>query len=131
MTTKLRALLEQAESDIDTYRHPNIAEAQSELNRVLSAAGLGSTGEDTITGITIGREYVFITTKYSVRSCEQSDSFELPIHLVDAEDPIQAALTWSIQEDVRKANNEVAEAEAALAQAKDRRAAAVLRYNEL
>lgn len=131
MATRLRELLEQAESDIDTYRYPSIDDTQEALNQVLDAAGLRNTGSDRVTRLVVGREVVQFTTEYSVRCCAQSDDFELPIHIVDAEDPIRAAKVWGIEKGVREAEAEVSQVESVLAGARQRLEAARARLDEL
>lgn len=114
-TKTLRHLLEDAEAAIQTYRHPDIDEAQARLNDVLEAAGLGSTGSDEITYLRVGDKEVSVGTRYSVRSCEQHDSFELPIPIIDASDPVAAGKLWGLQRKRDKAVNEVESAERSLA----------------
>lgn len=112
---ELRALLDQAESAIRTYKHPGIDEACERLDAILQAANLGGIDADEVTYLRIGRQTVSIGTTYSVRSCTQHRDFEFPTWIIDAVDPVAAARRWGLEERRRKAESEVREAEAILA----------------
>ena len=116
MTEKsLRDVLEDAESAIDTYRHPDLSEAQPRLNEILVAAGLGDTGSDRITKLRVGAKSVYVETAYSVRGCMCDDSFEFPVELIDTDDPPRAAARWGLERKRAEAVREVAQAKRVLA----------------
>ncbi len=111
--TSLRDLLEAAEGDLDTYRHPDVSEAQRRLNEVLEAAGLGSTGTDRITRLRVGPREVFVRAEYSVRSCVSDNEYEFPVTILDAPDPVAAARRWGLERRRGEAVAKVAEAKRA------------------
>lgn len=113
--TSLRGLLEAAEGDLDTYRHPDVSEAQRRLNEVLEAAGLGSTGTDRITRLRVGPREVFVRTEYSVRSCICDDEYEFPVGIIDEPDPVAAARRWGLERRRKEAVGKLEEARRALA----------------
>jgi hypothetical protein len=94
----LRELLEKAERDINTYRAPRIEEAHTWLHNILVAAGLPGINHNSLDHFYIGDEEVFVTSSWSVRSCADSDTYRFPIFIIDAEDPIQAARKWGLEE---------------------------------
>ncbi len=119
----LRQLLDEAESAISIYKHPDLDELRPRLNEVLGAAGLGTTGSDHITAIyehTGQGGYFEIRTEYSVRCCAQSDTFCLPKSIVDAADPVQAARAWKHDKTVSDAEAEVDRCAKALERARTR-----------
>ena len=97
MTQNLRKLVEKAEHDIGYYRGPDISEAKDVLHAIISAAGLGGIADDEVTGLGIEDGMVEIATRYSVRGCEQTDSYAFPEFLLDAADPVAAARTWGLE----------------------------------
>lgn len=119
----LRQLLDEAQSAISIYKHPDLDELRPRLNEVLDATGLGTTGRDHITDIdehTGNGGYFAIRTEYSVRSCAKSDTFYLPKSIVDAADPVQAARAWKHDKTVREAEAEVDRCAKALERARTR-----------
>lgn len=111
----LRQLFEEAETAVEMYKHPDIAEAQDRLNEILIAAGLGSTGGDEITHWCFDGNTLNVGTRYSVCSCEQDDSFNLPVKIIDAADPLTVATLWGLQKKRDKAYHEVKSAKRTLA----------------
>jgi len=122
----LREILEHAEEQIDTYRHPDIDEASDWLDRLLQAGKLGGIGSDRISYLHVGREAVSIRTSYTVRSCAQSDDYEFPVSIIDAPDPIAAMTKWSNERQLAKLRSEVEQTkrsyEAALKRLSDKEA---------
>jgi hypothetical protein len=111
----LRDLLEKAERDINTFKHPNVDEAQLWLHNILVAAGLPGINLDSLDHLYIGDEDVCVTTSWSVRSCADSDTYRFPTFIIDAADPIKAARVWGLEaklEDMRdQLNSLVAQVE--------------------
>lgn len=96
----LRTLLDDAERQVNTYKHPNIVQFREAINEVLEAADLGSTGNDEITGIDEYDDTIRIRTIWCVRGCECSGDFELPSFIIDSEDPIKTAKIWSLEKQI-------------------------------
>lgn len=112
--TTLREIVEEAASALDIYQHPNVAECQHRLNEIIVAAQLGGISHDNLAGININRGMVTICTTYSVRSCPQQDVYEFPEHVLDAEDPVRAAMIWGLETKLSEKKEKLDEAEAAL-----------------
>jgi hypothetical protein len=87
-----RDLLEEAASDVETYREPDISDVTDMIDEVLKAiGGVGWIGTDEVTSLHFsGSGDLTVTTSYSVRSCAQTDRFSIPSHVIDADDPIVA-----------------------------------------
>ncbi|RWJ03415.1 hypothetical protein [Mesorhizobium sp.] len=107
--SNLREIIEEAINQIDTFKYPNVSEAQERINELLKAGGLGSTGEDRIRHLSISRGLVEIGTIYSVRQCTQTDDYEFPEWIIDAPDPVQAIRKWGREKEIAKLEREVAE----------------------
>jgi hypothetical protein len=101
MAKDLRDLIEAADVAISTYRRPNVGEAKERLSELLEAAGMGGIGQfDSIDSISEEDGSFHIRTSYTIRGCEGGDSFELPSAIVDAEDPLAAARTWGLNQQI-------------------------------
>lgn len=126
MTEKsLRTLIAEANAEIRKFRNPDPAEAKSRLDAIIQAAGLGSIGNDSLEGVSIQDGIVTVTKGYSTRGCEQHDDFEFAESILDAADPVEAARLWGLDKrlsdaeyTVKRAREELAEAELALSKAK-------------
>lgn len=119
----LRLLLEDAASQLAIYRAPGLDELQEPLNAILEAAGLGSTGNDQIDKIeeVCGTEgYFRITTVCSARGGRKASEFQLPVAIVDAEEPMVAAQDWAREHTVAELRATMAKAETAYCDARRR-----------
>ena len=120
----LRQLIGDASSALDVYKSPNIDEALGHLDTLLTSAGLGSIQHDRVVRIDECADHFEIHTEWSARGCAQTSQYELPYIIVDAADPIAAAVTWArqqamdtAQERVRKAESDLRYAQEAYAKA--------------
>lgn len=98
-----------------TLKNPDTAEAKDWLNEIIVAAGLGGIKNDSLTHIGFVGGSVNVRTEYSIRGCAQSADFELPVCIIDAEDPIKAATEWGLRNRAIKAQSEAHEARKILA----------------
>ena len=116
-TTKatLRKLIEDAASDVDTYKHHDPVEARDWINKLLAAGKLGGIGSDRIEYIRFRRlgippsgvRMVEVGTSYSVRQCAQTAEHSFPEHVLDADDPVEAIKTWAWGERVAEAESKL------------------------
>lgn len=120
----LRAILDQAAADIDRFKHPDIDEAQQRLHELIKAAGLGGIDRDTISSLDIDSTTIRLTTEWSARGCMNSSDYELPVSILDATDPVQAAAVWGADRKIQEAQNKVKEAERNLGYAQEQLAKA-------
>lgn len=105
--SELRKLIEDAAAAIATYKHPDTSECRKRLDKVITASGLGSIGNDALTDVAFSGGKVVIETAYSVLGCEQSDRYEFPESIIDAAHPVKAAALWGLERRVKKAEREV------------------------
>lgn len=111
----IRQLIDGAIEQIDTYRHPDTSGAEDKLNEIIVAAGLGNISHDRLAYLDIQDGKVCIRTEYSVRGCENSDYYEFPEAILDADDPIRAATEWGLKKKLGCAQQERDEARRLLA----------------
>lgn len=109
--TTLRELIEQANADLDRYKHPDTHEVERRLDEILTAGKLGSIRSDNLESLGFYRGMVSIQTSYSVRGCSQSGDYKFPESIVDADDPIAAIKVWAKEQRVAKAKADLAGAE--------------------
>ncbi len=83
----------------------------------MKAAGKGGIQHDRIDKMFIRLERLIVKTTFSVRSCEQTVDYEIPMSVIEADDPIEAARTWGKESRISAAKQSVREAERNLARA--------------
>lgn len=115
----LRQLINDASSALDVYKSPNIDEALERIDALLIAAGLGSIKHDHVVRIDENSDHFEIYTEWSARGCAQTSEYELPYSIVDAADPLAAAVTWARSQAMAKAQRRIDEAESSLRYAQD------------
>jgi hypothetical protein len=96
----LKELINKAISDIDLYKHPDIDEAKARLDELLVAAGLGTIKGDYLSDLDMYNNKLHIRTEWSARGCANHSDYELPISILEAEDPIKAATVWGLQQKI-------------------------------
>jgi hypothetical protein len=107
----LKELIEKASDDISTFKYPNIDECQSSLSKILTAAGYGSIVNDKIESLDIRKGILRIETTWYARGCSNSSDYDIPMSVIEAEDPIKAATIWGLTERINKAEHELANAQ--------------------
>lgn len=110
----LRELIEQAQADLDRYKHPDTTEVERRLDEILAAGKLGAISSDRLEGLSFYEGELCISTSYSVRGCSQSGEYYIPETVIDSADPIAAIKVWAKQQRVAAAQAEVRAAERAL-----------------
>lgn len=103
----LTELIEQASSDISTYKHPDIDECKRQLSEILKAMQYGSIMNDTVESLEFYRGELLIETTYSCRGCTNSGSYRIPKEILEAEDPIKTASIWSVKKQITKTEQEI------------------------
>ncbi|WP_269581879.1 hypothetical protein [Roseibium sp. Sym1] len=114
-----REVLEDAQAVIETYRDPEIDAAITAIDDVLKVMGNGQIGNDRVERINFERGAVRIHTSYSVRSCAMHDEYEIPSHVIDADDPVEAGRRYGKERRVADARNKVDDARKALKYAEE------------
>lgn len=107
MTTALRKLLDEAESQLNTYKHPDIDDFKVEMSKVLEAGGLGSLMRDCVERISEYNGRIEIDTSWSARGCAQTSTYHLPSSIVDSEDPIREAKLYGVNKRLGEAKAEL------------------------
>lgn len=102
-----RELLDDAQHQLDTYKHPNIDEFTSKFSALFEAAGFGNLNYRSVDQITEHKDTFSVETSWSSRGCSQHGTITLPFSVIDAADPVKAATIWRIQQDLDKAMSEV------------------------
>lgn len=101
-----RQLFDDACSQISTYKHPDIDEAQKMLHEILMAAGLGGIQHDCIERLDEYDGTIYIDTSWSARNCAQTSSYRFPSRIIDSEDPLRAAKIWGLNKKIDDATIE-------------------------
>jgi hypothetical protein len=116
MAKREREILEQAILDMNTYKHPNLYEAREILDSLFINSAIGVLGDqDTIDSIfeeddPFGNSkgsYFYIKTSWSSRGCEQGEEYCIPSYIIDAEDPVKAAIKYRLDKALAKAQANV------------------------
>jgi len=100
-----------AEQQVSTYCSANIDEWRDAIDPVLEAAGECTIGKDHVDDITVSEDEISIRTSYSVRCCEQSNDMSVPLSIVKAENPIQAANRYRVGNELEDARSRLAAAQ--------------------
>lgn len=103
-----------AESALAIYKHPNLDDWIAAIDPVLKAAGEFTIGRDTVADISISNQTLTIETHYSVRGCAQANSICIPLSVIQAENPLQAATGYRLNCELTEARANQANARNAL-----------------
>lgn len=117
MAESHKQLLREASNAIDTYKRPDVKEAQQFLDELLQAANLGGVAYDEIESIEEYSTHWRVDTRWYMRGCENTSNYRIPSEILDAEDPIAYAKKWAYEQKVEKAKQDVIRANAELERA--------------
>ncbi len=117
--TALRQLIEDAARALNHYKRPDIDEALERIDALLVAALLGSIQHDRVVCIEERSDHFEIQTEWSARGCAQTSEYELPYCVVDAADPMAAAVSWARTQAMAKAQARINEAQSSLCYAQE------------
>lgn len=112
-------LLHKAASDLAIYRDPDVDEVKDRLSEVLEGAALSGIRRDQLVSLSLTDKTLEIETAWTVRGCENTSSYSLPMSIIEAKDPLAAAKLWAADKALNEAKTAVAQAEARLAHAKE------------
>lgn len=112
-------LLHKAASDLAIYRDPDVDEVKDRLSEVLEAAALSGIRRDQLVSLSLTDKTLEIETAWTVRGCENTSSYSLPMPIIEAKDPLAAAKLWAADKALNGAKTAVAQAEVRLAHAKE------------
>lgn len=110
----LRQLISDASSALCIYKSPDIDEALERIDALLIAAKLGSIQHDRVVRIDENSDHFEIHTEWSARGCAQTSEYELPYAIVDAADPLAAAVSWARTQAMAKAQSSIDKAQSDL-----------------
>jgi hypothetical protein len=108
--SKLLDLTLKAARLVDELRNPDLSEWITAIDPVLEALGQPMIRRDSVDRITVGGSVVYITTSYSTLGCHQTDEMEVPISVIEAENPVRAAKTRYLAKQVWHARYALAKA---------------------
>jgi len=100
-----------ADEAVTTYRHPDIRDWIEAIDPVLAAAGEPCIGRDSVDSVNVSDGVLTITTSYSVMNCPDSSTVDLPVFILQASDPIQAAKRYKLEKAVAKAQSDLVDAQ--------------------
>lgn len=112
--SSLRSLISDASSALCIYKSPDIDEALERIDALLIAAKLGSIQHDRVVRIDENDDHFEIHTEWSARGCAQTSEYELPYAIVDAADPLAAAVSWARSQAMAKAQSSIDKAQSDL-----------------
>ena len=98
----LKTLVDEAQSQLYMYRHPDIAEAKDKLNEILEILGRGSLKYDHVTSIDEEDDELVINTEYSIRCCAMTGEYKIPLSIINSDDPILEAHRWLKEQELAK-----------------------------
>lgn len=99
--TELQTIIEDAINQVDTYKHPQLDEFKTAIKPILKAyLGRSFADHDDITSIDIYNGELRICTEYYVRSCHQTDDFEIPMEIINSDNPIKTATEYHLKLEV-------------------------------
>ena len=104
----------EAASAVTHLRKPNLDDWLKAIDPVLEAAGEPSIGRNTIEDIKVSDLTVEICTSYSVRGCDQSTNVRLPVAILIADNPIQAATRYKLSNALTEAKSRLKTAQNAV-----------------
>lgn len=102
----VNALIEDANNEVNTRKHPSVREFRDFINPIAKASGQGSI-DDEIVSINEYRGELTINMIYEVRCCSQSRKVVLPMSVLLDADPVNAAHRFRVQTTVDKAKNDM------------------------
>ena len=100
-----------ARQKVDTYRHADIDDWVKAIDPVLQALGKAPIWRDRVDDISINSKSVTIRTSYTVRGCADSDTVNVPLAVLNADDPVKEASLCRLRDLLHEAHNEKASAE--------------------
>ena len=100
-----------AELQVDTYKNPEIDEWRAAIDPILQAAGQPIVGIDSVDFINLNTIELSITTSYSVRCCDQTNTIRIPLNILKAANPIKAANLFRLNKLIAKAKSDILNAE--------------------
>ncbi|QIG73780.1 hypothetical protein PP935_gp005 [Rhizobium phage RHph_N34] len=120
----LLELIEDAQYQIRTFRHPQIDEFEEKMSEILMAGERGSLKYDKVVSIDIHNDELVINTTYSVRCCEQTGEYKIPMKVIKSADPIYEMKLYSLNKAVKSADLETSRCIANLKRAEENSAKA-------
>ena len=120
----LRRIIEDAIQQIETFKNPDVTEAEGVLSDLIKAAGLGDIRGETLAYVSIRDGNVAVRTEYYSRGGSCGEHYDFPEAIIDAADPIATAKEWGLRRKVANLERERDEARSALAHYEERLATA-------
>ena len=108
----LRRIIEDAIQQIETFKNPDVTEAEGVLSDLIKAAGLGDIRGETLAYVSIRDGNVAVRTEYYSRGGSCGEHYDFPEAIIDAADPIATAKEWGLRRKVANLERERDEARA-------------------
>lgn len=110
----LRTMIDDAQRQLSTYRHPNVSDVSERLSAILQILSRGSLEYDRVDSISEEDGNLVIGTTYSLRGCTNNGEYEIPIEIIDADDPLDAARRWVKQQALNETEQSLKQTKAEL-----------------
>lgn len=111
---KLYELTEDAISQFNYYKQPDIDEWQKQIDNILSILNQSIIGGDKLEALYFTNDTLEIRTSYSIRCCECSNDMSVPISILKDCDPVKKANQFYWSKELDKAQHDVSSAKSAL-----------------
>jgi DNA-binding NtrC family response regulator len=103
----LYELTQEAISQFDTYKYPNLDEWIDKIDKILTVLKEPTISGDKIENIYFDEDSLKINTSYSVRCCECSNDMSISIEILQNENPVKKATKDYLRKELNSAQNEV------------------------
>lgn len=100
----LRDLVDEASSRLAKKApEPDLSQAKARLHEILIAAGKPGIEDHVLAAIRSRGDFLEVETQWGCRGSVQSEEVEIPLAVIDADDPIAEARLWGIRDRIAKA----------------------------
>lgn len=97
----------------------NVSDAEADLEDILfpiiKASGIGSPHAENIIGWCTAAKGLYITTEWSAMNCQNTSDYWIPLSIINASDPLEAAKAYKVAKEHRQIESKRAGAIAEIA----------------
>jgi hypothetical protein len=120
MTDSLRNVIDEASSHIPAKAAaPELSEAKARIHEILIAAGKPGIKDHVLVDLKHRQNAIEIRSEWGSRGFVHDEEIEIPLSVIDAEDPLAEARLWGIRERIAEASARVKTHRRELAEAED------------
>lgn len=103
MTGSLRNLIDEASSHVKPAA-PDLSEARDRIHELLVAAGKPGISDHHLASIKFRSSTIEVRTEWGSRGIVHDEEIEIPLSVIDAEDPVFEAKLWGIRDRIAEAS---------------------------